>query len=141
MIIITKNGQSIHIETKDIAAIGRATSGIKAIKLKDDDEVLVGLPVESNTTLAVFSEYGQAKKTALNEYPLQGKNGVGVSTYKTTPSTGKIIGAAMVTDEDNILLSGKTAICISATDIPLLGRTASGNMMIKNGELNSIVKL
>lgn len=141
MIIITKNGQSIHIETKDVAAIGRATSGIKAIKLKDDDEVLVGLPVESNTTLAVFAEYGQAKKTALNEYPLQGKNGVGVSTYKTTPSTGKIIGAAMVTDEDNILLSGKTAICISATDIPLLGRTASGNMMIKNGELNSIVKL
>ena len=141
MIIITKNGQSIHIETKDVAAIGRATSGIKAIKLKDDDEVLVGLPVESNTTLAVFAEYGQAKKTALNEYPLQGKNGVGISTYKTTPSTGKIIGAAMVTDEDNILLSGKTAICISATDIPLLGRTASGNMMIKNGELNSIVKL
>ena len=47
----------------------------------------------------------------------------------------------MITDEDNVLLVGKTSICISATDIPLLGRPATGNMMIKNGELNSIVKL
>ena len=84
---------------------------------------------------------GYGKKTDIEEFPIQGRAGKGVVIYKVTPSTGNVIGAAMITDEDNVLLVGKTSICISATDIPLLGRPATGNMMIKNGELNSIVKL
>ena len=47
----------------------------------------------------------------------------------------------MVNDEDNLLLLGQKSICIAATDIPLLSRTAIGNMMIKDSKVNSIVKL
>ena len=47
----------------------------------------------------------------------------------------------MINDEDNILLVGKNSICIAATDIPLLGRTAVGNIMIQKGQLNSITKI
>lgn len=142
MIIITKKGYSIHFETKDIAAIGRVTAGVKAIKLADDDEVLVGLPIrDKKETVAVFSSFGNAKKTNIEEFPLQARAGKGVVAYKVTPSTGDIIGATMVNDEDNILLLGKTSICVAATDIPLLGRPATGNLMIKNGQLNSVVKL
>ena len=142
MIIITKKGYSIHFETKEIAAIGRVTAGVKAIKLADDDEVLVGLPIrDKKETVAVFSSFGNAKKTNVEEFPLQARAGKGVVAYKVTPSTGNIIGATMVNDEDNILLLGKTSICVSTTDIPLLGRPATGNLMIKNGQLNSVVKL
>lgn len=142
MIIITKKGYSIHFETKDIAAIGRVTAGVKAIKLADDDEVLVGLPIrDKKETVAVFSSFGNAKKTNVEEFPLQARAGKGVVAYKVTLSTGDVIGATMVNDEDNILLLGKTSICVSATDIPLLGRPATGNLMIKNGQLNSVVKL
>lgn len=142
MIIITKKGYSIHFETKDIAAIGRVTAGVKAIKLADDDEVLVGLPIrDKKETVAVFSSFGNAKKTNIEEFPLQARAGKGVVAYKVTPSTGDIIGATMINDEDNILLLGKTSICVAATDIPLLGRPATGNLMIKNGQLNSVVKL
>ena len=142
MIIITKKGYSIHFETKEIAAIGRVTAGVKAIKLAEDDEVLVGLPIrDKKETIAVFSSFGNAKKTNIEEFPLQARAGRGVIIYKATPSTGEVIGATMVNDEDNILLVGKTSICVAATDIPLLGRTATGNLMIKNGQLNSVVKL
>jgi len=142
MIIITKQGQSIHFETKDIAAIGRVTAGVKAIKLAENDEVLVGLPIKNNEdTVAVFAENGQAKKTALSEFPIQGRGGKGVVVYKANPGTGAIIGAAMVNDEDNILLIGKNSICISAQEVPLLGRAATGNIMIKNGKISSVVKL
>ena len=142
MIIITKQGQSIYFETKDIAAIGRVTAGVKAIKLAEDDEVLVGLPIKNNEdTVAVFAENGQAKKTALSEFPIQGRGGKGVVVYKANPGTGAIIGAAMVNDEDNILLIGKNSICISAQEVPLLGRAATGNIMIKNGKISSVVKL
>ena len=69
------------------------------------------------------------------------ERGKGVTIYKVNPTTGDIIGAAMINDEDNILLVGKSSICIAATDIPLLGRTAIGNQMIQNGQLNSITKI
>ena len=142
MIIVTKNGMSIHFETKDIASIGRVTAGVKAIKLADDDEVLAGLPIRNNNdTVAVFSSLGCAKRTEISEFPLQGRGGKGVVIYKATPGTGEVIGAAMVSDEDNVLLVGKTSICISAQDIPVLGRPATGNIMIKNGKINSIVRL
>ena len=142
MIIITKKGMSIHFETKDIAAIGRVTAGVKAIKLADDDEVLVGLPIKNEKdTVAVFTSRGCSKKTDLEEFPVQGRGGKGVVIYKETPGTGSVVGASLVNDEDNILLVGKTSICISATDIPLLGRPATGNLMIKNGNIKSIVKI
>lgn len=138
MILVTKNGQAIHIETKDVNPIGRATSGIKAIKLKDNDIVLAGLPIKNEKdNLAIVLESGQAKKTSINDFPLQGKNGVGVKC-----SNGMTLaGAEMINEEDNILLIGKTSICISAKDIPLLGRSAAGNVMIKTGAVQSVVKI
>ena len=142
MIIITKKGYSIHFETKEIAAIGRVTAGVKAIKLTDDDEVLVGLPIrDKKETIAVFSSFGNAKKTNIDEFPLQARAGKGVVAYKVSPATGDVVGATMINDEDNILLVGKTSICVAATDIPQLGRAATGNIMIKNGQINSVTKL
>ena len=137
MIIVTKQGLSIHFETKDIAAIGRVTSGVKAIKLMENDEVIAGLPIRNGKdTIAIFGENGMAKKTIVDELPIQGRAGKGLAIYK-----GIIAGAVMVNDEDNLLLIGKNSICITATDIPLLSRTAIGNMMIKDSKVNSIVKL
>ena len=69
------------------------------------------------------------------------ERGKGVAAYKVSLSTGNVVGAAMISDEDNILLVGKTSICIAATEIPLLGRATIGNQMIKNGQINSITKL
>ena len=142
MILITKKGYSIHFETKEIAAIGRVTSGVKVVKLTEGDEVLVGLPIrDDKETVAVFSAYGNGKKTKIEEFPLQARAGKGVTIYKVTPTTGDVIGAATINNEDNILLVGKSSICIAATDIPLLSRTATGNQMIQNSQLNSITKL
>lgn len=138
LILITKNGMSIHFETKDISPIGRVAAGVKSIKLDANDEVIIGLPIrDSKQTLATFSEYGLAKKTSLDEFPVQGRTGKGLTLSKEN----KIIGAAMVSDEDNLLLVGSNSICISATDIPKLSRTSQGNIMIKDGQLKSVVKI
>lgn len=142
MIVVTRQGQAIHFETKDIGAIGRVASGVKAIKLNDGDNVLAGIPIkDKNDTLAIISRGGYAKKTKLEEFPLQGRGGKGVAVYKMTEITKDLTGAELINDEDNLLLTGKNAICISTKDIPLQGRVTSGNMMIKNGEVNSVVKL
>ena len=143
MILITKLGMSIHFPTEEINPIGRVTAGVKAIKLIENDEVVVGLPIHKNwDSLAVFTKRGFAKKTSLQELPLQQRAGKGLLIYKPTDVTGEIIGGAMVSDEDNVLIIGNPkSICISAKDIPELSRVSVGNIMLKNSTITSVVKL
>lgn len=137
-IVVTKNSYAIRFETKDIAPIGRVAAGVKAIKLTEGDEVIVGLPVHKETdTLAVFSKDGMAKRTELSEYPVQGRGGKGLLTYKGA----ELIGASLVSKDDSILIIGSpSSICILANDIPVLGRTTAGNIMVKS-RVKKIVKL
>ena len=129
---------SIHFETKEIAPIGRVTAGVKSIKLNEGDEVLTGLPIKHNTdTVATFSANGMGRKTLLDEFPVQGRGGKGLKI-----GSGDLVGAAMISDEDNLLIVGSpNSICISATEIPLLARTSLGNIMIKNSAIKGVIKL
>lgn len=142
IVVVTKDGMSIHFGTDEIAAIGRVTAGVKSIKLAENDEVLMGLPIHKNTDyLAIFTTKGFAKKCSLDELPLQLRGGKGVMVYKPTETTGDVAGVAMVDDEDSIFLVGKpNSICIKATEIPLLTRISMGNIMMK-GNVISAVKL
>ena len=134
---------SIHFTTKDITPIGRVTAGVKAIKLNEGDEVLGGFPIHKKTDyIATFSEKGLGKKTPITDFTIQSRGGKGVMIYKPSVSTGDLIGAALIDDQDSILLIGKpNSICISATDVPNLGRTSMGNLMIKNSNVISVIKL
>ena len=142
IVIITKKGQSIHFETKDIAAIGRVTAGIKAIKLNEGDEVLAGLAIRNKKdSLVLISKFGLGKKVKLDDCVLQNRAGKGIIIYKTSPSTGDVVGACMAQNDDRLLLIGKKSICITANEVPLTSRVAIGNQMIQQGQLTSIVKI
>ena len=142
-ITITKCGYAIRFETAEITPIGRVTSGVKSIKLGDGDEVIVSLPIHKETDqLAIFSERGYGKKTALNEFPVQGRGGKGLKLFKDISSSGFVSGAVMLSDEDNILIVGKpNSICISAKDVPLLSRDSLGNSMVKGSLVKGAIKI
>ena len=118
------------------------TSGVKAIKLVNDDEVIIGLPIHKVTDhVAIITSNGYGKKCTMDEFPYQARAGKGVSVYKPTEITGDIIGAEMIDDNDMLLLTGRpNSICISATDIPLLSRVSIGNIMVKS-KIISVAKL
>lgn len=143
LILVTEKGMAIHFETKDIAPIGRITSGVKGIKLAEGDKVVIGLPLHSEKDeLAVFTNSKMGKKMKLDQFPVQGRGGRGISVYKPESEKICIVSAAMVTPDDEVLILGSmTSICISAADIPSLSRTSVGNMMIKSGEIRNVVKL
>ena len=137
VILVTKNGMTIHFETKSINPIGRVSAGVKGIKLGKDDKVLVGLPIHKVTdAIALFTTKGMGKKCDLRDFPIQGRGGKGVLGSKYA-----LAGAEMIDDSDNILVSGSSnSICISATDIPIVNRISTGNIMIK-GDIISVVKI
>ena len=141
ILVITKNGMSIHFESKNVNPIGRVAAGVKTIKLDEDDEVVVGLPISSNKDqIAIFSTKGYGKKTSIKEFNVQGRGGKGLVIYKPSAVYGNIAGAFVVSDSDTILLTGQpNSICIAASDLPLLTRTSYGNIMIKSN-ISSVVK-
>ena len=141
ILIITKNGMSIHFESKNINPIGRVAAGVKSIKLDKDDEVIVGIPISSEEDdIAIFSTKGYGKRTSIKEFTIQGRGGKGLVIYRPSASFGKIAGATTVSKNDIILLTGQpNSICIAATDLPLLTRTSFGNIMVKSN-ISSIVK-
>lgn len=143
MIIITREGMSIRFATKDIAAIGRVAAGVRGIKLDEGDEVVAALPIHKETdSVAIFTSAGMGKKVSIEEFPNQMRGGKGTIVYKPSEATGKVAGATMVSDEDNLLLCGtKSNICISAKEVPLIGKTGLGNIMVKNNKVTSITKL
>ena len=141
ILVITKNGMSIHFESKNVNPIGRVAAGVKTIKLDENDEVVVGLPIHSeNDTVAIFSTKGYGKKTSIKEFTVQGRGGKGLVIYKPSPIYGQIAGATVISDKDTVLLTGQpNSICIAATDLPLLTRTSFGNIMVKSN-ISSVVK-
>ena len=143
IIIITKKGMSIKFGTKGIGAVGRVTMGVKAIKLAEDDEVVAALPIHKTTdTVGVFTVNGLGKKIKLEEFPIQNKGGKGTYIYKPTESTGDVVGAVMLDDNDNILITGNhSSICVSAKEVPLVGKIATGNVMVKNNRVLSVTKI
>ena len=143
MIIITKKGMSIYFETKEINPTGRTSMGVKAIKLNEDDEVITGIPIyDTNLDLAIFTSSGLGKKMKILDFTIQNRAGKGVSIYKNSIASDNLVGATIVSNDDNILLIGKpNSICISSNDIPLLTKAGMGNIMIKNSEISKIVKL
>lgn len=138
LILVTSGGYAIRFSTKDINSIGRVTAGVRGIKLLEDEIVISGIPVHKTTDyLAVITTAGMGKKVALSEFTCQGRGGRGVILSKEP-----IAGIAMVDNEDALFLVGKpTSIGISVNELPLLSRTALGNMMIKNSKISKIIKL
>ena len=141
--IVTKQGYVLRFNSIEVSATSRMTAGVKGINLSQGDEVIAALPVRNpDDTLALFSENGLGKKILPKETITQKRAGKGVVCYKTTDATGPVRAAMLVSDEDNILLVGdKTSICISATDIPAMGRATIGNQMIKNGKVIAASKV
>ena len=143
LVLVTANGMSIKFDSKEIAPTSRTTSGVKGITLNKDDSIVAALPVRNgNDHLAVFVSSGLCKKFELSELPLQKRAGKGLLCYKPTDITGNVVSAVLVDNIDNILVLGdRSSICISAQEIPTLGRASIGNQVIKNSKVNSVCKV
>ena len=143
LLLITKNGMSIKFDSTEVGATSRTTSGVKGITLAEDDYVIAALPIRNDKDeIAVFSTNGLGKRISLAEIPLQKRAGKGLVCYKPTDATGLIAAAALVEDEDLVLILGDTnSICIEAKEIPTLGRASIGNQIIKNSKIRSVSKV
>jgi len=125
-------GKSIRFHESNVRPTGRASQGVRGIRLADGD-YLVGMEVLTNgKTLMTVTENGYGKRTSIDEYPVQKRGGKGVITIKTTERNGLVVAILAVTDEDDLMLltdRGKI-IRMPVKDISVIGRNTQGVRLI-----------
>ncbi len=145
VIIITKNGKCICFSEEDVRPMGRIAAGVRAIKLEDDDEVVSMQLVQPQEQLMVVTSKGYGKRTSVDEYKIQARGGKGLLTYDKSKfkKTGKLIGAEVVKEDDEIILinSKGTVIRIEAGGVSVLGRATQGVKIMRAGEDVEIISM
>ena len=143
IMIITEKGYSIRFNETDVRPMGRTAAGVKAITLRDDDiAVCMDIAVEDEKVL-VISENGYGKRTNIDEYKVQNRGGMGLITYKLSEKTGKVVGATICKDDDELMLinSNGVAIRINVADISITSRSAMGVKLMRTLEDEAVVAI
>ena len=141
VLVVTKHGLSIRFNSSDITPVGRAAAGVRAIKLADNDEVLMGTPI-TDDYVGVFTKNGLGKIMKITEFPNQLRGGKGIYISKISASTGELVSANILNKSDTVLLTGKpNSICVAVAEMPLLSRISVGNTMIQNSKIEKVMKL
>lgn len=143
LIMVTQNGYAVKFNESDVRPMGRSASGVKAINLKGDDKaVCLDIAVEDENLL-VISENGYGKRTPIDQYKVQNRGGVGLITYKISDKTGKVVGATMCKEDDELMLinSSGVAIRINVSDISITSRAAMGVRLMRTTEEEVVVAI
>ena len=132
IILVTKHGQCIRFNEKDVRSTGRTSMGVIGMNLAMDDEV-IGMQLNTQGKyLLIVSEFGLGKKTNIDEFSVQRRGGKGVKCYKITEKSGFVIGVKAVDDDNEIMIitTGGIIIRLMVNDISTLGRITSGVKLI-----------
>lgn len=145
LLLVSANGQSIRFSATDEALrpMGRATSGVQGMRFNADDYLLSLNVVREGTYLLVATSGGYAKRTAIEEYPVQGRGGKGVLTVMYDRRRGRLVGALIV-DEDSELYaitSGGGVIRTAAGQVRKAGRQTKGVRLMNLGEENTLLAI
>jgi DNA gyrase subunit A len=138
IILVTKNGQCIRFNERDVRATGRTSMGVIGMNLDLNDEI-IGMQMNTQgESLLIVSENGMGKRTEMSEFTVQRRGGKGVKCYKITDKTGYVVGVKAVNEDNEIMIITTQGIIIRLfiNGISKLGRITSGvkliNMDIEN---------
>ncbi|MFI6484512.1 DNA gyrase subunit A [Nonomuraea sp. NPDC050663] len=145
LLLVSTHAQAIRFTASDEALrpMGRATSGVIGMRFLDGDELLAMNRVADGQDVLIATEGGYAKRTPVEQYPLQGRGGKGVLTAKIVSARGKLVGAVMVNPEDEIfaITSNGGVIRTPAGDIKQSGRQTMGVRLMNLADRDSVVAL
>ncbi|OBG28429.1 intein-containing DNA gyrase subunit A [Mycobacterium sp. E3198] len=145
LLLVSANGQSIRFSATDEALrpMGRATSGVQGMRFNADDYLLSLNVIREGTYLLVATSGGYAKRTAIEEYPVQGRGGKGVLTVQYDRRRGRLVGALIVDDDSELyaITSGGGVIRTAARQVRKAGRQTKGVRLMNLGEDNTLLAI
>lgn len=143
ILLVSRNGMSLrfHADDASLRPMGRSTSGVTGMKFRDGDELISANVVTEGSYVFVVTEGGYAKRTSVDEYRVQGRNGFGIKVAKLVEDRGALVGGLIVDEEDEVLVvmsSGKV-VRSNVNEVPAKGRDTMGVIFAKPGKGDSII--
>jgi DNA gyrase subunit A len=132
ILLVASSGKGIRFRESDVRPMGRGAAGVRGIKLPEGHEVIALSIVQDGLVLSA-TENGYGKRTSVEDFPVQGRGGQGVIAIQTTARNGRTVGAALVGEDDEIMLisSNGTLIRTPVDDISIQGRNTQGVRLIR----------
>ncbi len=146
LLLVSDAGKAIRFTENDVRAMGRNATGVRGIRLTEDQKV-IGLmtitPNMSDTDILVATEAGYGKRTKIEDYPVQKRGGQGVIAIQTTTRNGNVVGAVAVSEDDEIMLitDSGTLVRTPVKDVSQMGRNTQGVRLIRLSEEERLVEV
>jgi len=142
ILLVTSSGKAIRFREDDVRPMGRGAAGVRGIRVAPGHEV-IALSIVDEGMLLSATENGYGKRTAIDEFPIQGRGGQGVIAIQTSERNGRTVGALRVLEEDEIMLisSSGTLVRTPVNDISIIGRNTQGVRLIRLEEGQRLVGL
>lgn len=136
VILVSREGRSIRFNEKDVRETGRASMGVRGIRLKGESDKVIACDVvrTQENLLLTISEKGFGKVTKLEQFGVQGRGGQGIFAARTTPKTGKLVAARIINHPHKELLimsAAGQAVRIRTDNLPERNRQTSGVILIR----------
>ena len=147
IILVSKHGMSLKFRADDeqLRPMGRQTAGVQGMKFRDGDELLSMDVIwgDSDKDLFVVTNEGFAKRTAISEYRLQGRNGFGVKALQLAEGRGSLVGALVVSEDDQVMAIMKSGKVIRSdvSEVKRTGRTTQGVTFAKPDKGDEILAI
>ena len=145
LLLVSAEGQSIRFSATDevLRPMGRATSGVQGMRFNGEDALLSLNVVKDGTYLLVATSGGYAKRTAMEDYPPQGRGGKGVLTIQYDPRRGTLVGALIVEDDDELyaITSSGGVIRTAARQVRKAGRQTKGVRLMNLGDGDNLLAI
>jgi DNA gyrase subunit A len=145
VLLVSRHAQAIrfHADDEALRPMGRATSGVIGMRFTDGDQLLGMYVIREGADVLVATDGGYAKRTPVDQYPVQGRGGRGVLTARIVEARGELAGALMVHPEDEVfaITSAGGVIRTSAAEIKQSGRQTMGVRLVNLGDGQSLVAI
>ena len=140
ILLVASSGKGIRFRESDVRPMGRGAAGVRGIKLPEGHEV-IALSIVQDGLVLTTTENGYGKRTAVGDFPVQGRGGQGVIAIQTTERNGRTVGAVLVGEDDEIMLisSNGTLVRTPVDDISIQGRNTQGVRLIRVEEGQRLV--
>ena len=133
MLIATHDGQAVCFDETDVRAMGRTAVGVRGIRLREGDYVIVAARSDAGKTVLSITENGYGKRTPIEEYRITNRGGMGIRNYMVTDKTGPVVGMKVVDGTEDLLLVTAAGILIRTPveNIRVAGRATQGVIVMR----------
>ena len=143
IMLITRDGRAIRFSERQVPVMGRPAFGVKGIGLRDDDVVVAALLIRREGTVLAVTGRGWGRRTAVHDYPLRKRGGLGVLMPAPGGGKGKLAGAIEVLDQDAVMLvtAAGRITQVTAGSVPVTGKGARGKRLVRVAVGDRVVKV